>query len=167
MITKLFTLIGIALLLYSCDCPTQVNGKIFSSETNKPLSGAKIEMIGRNLTSISNKDGSFTIVEMTGFCYTPKIRVTYNEHKPFVIELEFDSDYQNYKIKTEAESIDFDSLFYPDSNKRSSYISAIWINKYSGNFKIKSDSLIIYLDEKNLAKEIELIKRNLQNKSND
>ena len=162
---KLFTLIGITLLLSSCDCWIAVNGKVVSSETGKPISGAKIEMIGKNLTSTSDQNGNFSIGEMNGFCYSPKIKVTYENHKPFEIELEYDSGFQNYKLRKESESADFDKPFYPDSTNQNSYILSTWIEKYSGNFKIKSDSLIIYLDEKNLTKEIELIKRKLINKN--
>jgi hypothetical protein len=162
---KFFKLIVISLLLCSCDCWIQVNGKVISSENGKPIIGAKIEMVDKNLTSTSDQNGNFSIGEMTGFCYSPKVRITYDNHKPFEIEVESDSDFQKYKLKKESESIDFDKPFYPDPNNRNSYISSTWIEKYSGNFKIKSDSLIIYLDEKNLTKEIELIKIKLKNKN--
>ncbi len=162
---KLFTLIGILLLFSSCDCWIEVNGKVISSGTGKPISDAKIEMVGKNLHSTTDQNGNFSIGEMTGFCYSPKIRVTYKEHKPFEIQLESESDSQNYKLKKESESVDFDKPFYPDPNNRNTFISSTWIEKYSGNFEIKSDNLIIYLDEKNLAKEIELIKNDLKNKN--
>ena len=162
---KIFTLIGITLLLSSCDCWISVNGKVVSSETGKPISGAKIEMIDKNLTSTSDQNGNFSIGEMTGFCYSPKVRITYDNHKPFEIELESDSDFKNYKLKKESESVDFDEPFYPDPNNRNTFILSTQIEKYSGSFEIKSDSLIIYLDEKNPTKEIELIKRKLKNKN--
>ena len=162
---KFFTLIGITLLLSSCDCWIAVNGKVVSSETGKPISGAKIEMIGKNLTSTSDQNGNFSIGEMTGFCYSPKVKVTYENHKPFEIELEYDSGFQNYKLRKESESVAFDEPLYPDANNKNTFITSTWIEKYSGNFEIKSDSLIIYLDEKNIAKEIEQIKRNLKNKN--
>ncbi|WP_157208824.1 carboxypeptidase-like regulatory domain-containing protein [Mariniflexile maritimum] len=162
---KFLKLIGFSLLLSSCDCWIVVNGKVISSETGKPISGAKIEMIGKNLYSTTDQNGNFSIGEMTGFCYSPKIKVSYNEHKPFEIELESESDFQNYKLKRESESVDFDKPFYPNPNNRNSFILSTWIEKYSGNFEIKSDSLIIYLDEKNLVKEIELIKQQLKNKN--
>jgi hypothetical protein len=44
-------------------------------------------------------------------------------------------------------------------------MSGTCIEKYSGDFKIKSDSLLIYLNENNLTKEIELIKHKLKNKN--
>ena len=162
---KFFALIGISLLLSSCDCQILVKGKVISSETGKPINGAKIEMVGKNLNSTTDQNGNFRIGEMTGFCYSPKVKVTYKGHKPFEIELESDSDFQNYKLKKASESIDFDEPFYPDPTNKNSYIVATWIEKYSGNFKIKSDSLIIYLDENNLTKEIELAKRKLKNKN--
>jgi len=162
---KAFILIGIQLLLSSCDCQILVKGKVISSETGKPIDGAKIEMVGKNLNSTTDQNGNFSIGEMTGFCYSPKIKVTYKGHKPFEIELESDSDSQNYKLKKETESIDFDEPFYPDPKNQNTYILSTWIDKYSKDFEIKSDSLIIYLDEKNQTKEIESIKRKLKNKN--
>ena len=122
-------------------------------------------MVDKNIISTSDENGNFSIGEMTGFCYSPKIRVTYKGYKPFEIELESDSDSQNYKLKKESESIDFDEPFYPDPKNQNTYILSTWIDKYSKDFEIKSDSLIIYLDEKNLTKEIESIKRKLKNKN--
>jgi hypothetical protein len=158
-----FTLFGILLLLCSCDCQIIVNGKIISSETGKSINGAKIEMVGRNVNTESDLNGIFKIGEMTGFCYDPKIKVTYEGHKPFLIELE--SEFQNFKLKKESEFVEYEKPFYPNPNNKSTFITGIWIEKYSGNFKIKSDSLIIYLDEKNLNKEIELIKQKLKSKN--
>lgn len=158
---KLFALFGLLLLVSSCDCSISVKGKVLSYETGEPISGAKIEMVGKDLTRTSDRYGNFGIGEMTGFCYSPKIRVTYEGYKPFEIELEADSDYQNYRLKRLSESIEFDQPIYPDSSNRSNFISSTWIETYSRNFEVKSDSLIIYLDEINLKKELELIERQL------
>jgi hypothetical protein len=160
-----FALIGILLLLCSCDCQITVRGKIISSETGKPINGAKIEMLGKNLISESDQNGIFKIGEMTGFCYDPKIKVTYKGHKPFIIELESESEFQNFKLKKESEFVEYKKPFYPNPDNKNTFINGTWIEKYSGNFKIKSDSLLIYLDEKNLTKEIELIKQELKNKN--
>ncbi len=167
MIIKInfFTLVGILLLLCSCDCQILVNGKIISSETGKPLNGAKIEMVGRDLISESDQNGIFKIGEMTGLCYDPKIKVTYEGHKPFIIELESESEFQNFKLKKESEFVEYEKPFYPNLNNKDNFVTGTWIEKYSGNFKIKSDSLLIYLDENNLTKEIELIKQELKNKN--
>jgi hypothetical protein len=162
---KLFTPIGISLLLCSCDCWIQVNGKVISSETGKPISGAKIEMVDKNLTSTSDQNGNFTIGEMTGFCYSPKVRITYDNHKPFEIELESESDFQNYKLKKESEFVEYNEPFYPNPNNKNTFMNGTWIEKYSGDFKIKSDSLFIYLEENNLTNEIELIKQQLKNEN--
>ncbi|GAA3573511.1 hypothetical protein GCM10022395_23490 [Snuella lapsa] len=142
-----------------------MKGKVISSINGKPISGAKIEMVDRNLNSTTDNSGNFRIGEITGRCYAPKIKVTYEGYKPFEIELESDSDYQNYKLKKESKSVDFEEPFYPDPNDRNTFISSTWIEKYSEDFEMKSDSLIIYLDEDNPAKEIELIKQKFKNKN--
>jgi hypothetical protein len=156
--TNSLILIGILLLLSSCDCQIIVSGKIISSENGNPISGAKIEMVGKNLTSESDQNGVFNIGEMTGFCYDPKIKVTYKGYKPFIIVLESESEFQNFKIKKESEFIEYEKPFYPNPNNKNTFVTGTWVEKYSGNFKVKSDSLIIYLDKNNLNKEIELIR---------
>jgi len=161
---KLVALFGLIFLVSSCDCDIHVNGKVLSSETGEPLRGAKIEMVGKNILRTSDEYGNFGIGEMTGFCYSPKLRITFDGYKPFEIELEADSDYQNYKLTRISESVKFKDPVYPESTDRSNFISSTWIETYSRNFEVKSDSLIIYLDEINLKKELELIERQLKNK---
>jgi hypothetical protein len=68
-------------------------------------------------------------------------------------------------LKKESEFVEYKKPFYPNPDNKNTFINGTWIEKYSGNFKIKSDSLLIYLDEKNLTKEIELIKQELKNKN--
>ncbi|TYB73817.1 carboxypeptidase-like regulatory domain-containing protein [Bizionia saleffrena] len=160
-----FTSIVILFLLCSCDCQIIVSGKIISSETGKPINGAKIEMVGKNITSESNQNGLFKIGDMSGFCYDPKIEVTYEGHKPFLIELESESEFQNFKLKKQSEFIEYEEPFYPNPYNKNTFVTGTWVEKYSGNFKIKSDSLIIYLDEKKINKEIELIKGKLKKKN--
>ena len=160
-----FTSIAILFLLCSCDCQIIVSGKIISSETGKPINGAKIEMVGKNITSESNQNGLFEIGDMSRFCYDPKIKVTYKGHKPFLIELESESEFQNFKLKKQSEFIEYEEAFYPNPHNKNTFVTGTWVEKYSGNFKIKSDSLIIYLDENKLNKEMELIKGKLRKKN--
>ena len=150
---------GISILMFSCDCWVHLNGKIISSETGEPINGAKIELVDRNLNATSDLQGIFSIGEATGRCYSPKLKVTYKGYKPFLIELESDSDSQNYKLKKEKEFVDYEKPFYPNPKNKNTLIIGAWVDKYSKNFEIKSDSLIIYLDEINLMKEIELSKQ--------
>jgi len=154
MRTKLIILTGILTFFTSCDCGIYINGKIISSVTGNPIKEAKIEMINKDLFAKSDANGIFRIGEMTGFCYSPKIRVSYNNHKPFIIELDSDKEFQVYKLKSESEYIEFDKPFYPNPNNHNTFITSALVEKYSQNFEIKSDSLIIYLDEHDLEKEI-------------
>lgn len=160
-------IIGISVLLSSCDCWVAVNGKVISSVTGKPISNAKIEMLDRNIFAKSDKNGNFNIGEITGFCYSPKIRVTYANHKPFQIEIESDSDSRNFKVKRESKLVDLEEPIYLDSNNKNTFIKSTWIEKYSLNFEIKSDSIIIYLDEINSKQEIESINKVKKVTNND
>ncbi|WP_298248331.1 hypothetical protein [uncultured Christiangramia sp.] len=156
---KRVILISILFLLFSCDCQIGIQGQILSANTNKPIHGAKIEMIDREIISFSNRDGFFGIGEMTGFCYNPKIRVTYKNYKPFEIELSSDLNETIFKIKEESEYIDLDKPYYPNPENKRTSIGAIPIENYSRNFKVINDSLFIYLDKENLNGEIDSIKQ--------
>ena len=90
---KLIILAGILLFLNSCDCGIYVNWKIISSVTGKPIKDAKIEMVNKHVFAKSDINGTFHIGEMTGFCYSPIIKVTFNNHKPFEIELDSDEGF--------------------------------------------------------------------------
>lgn len=158
MPNKLIAFLGFLILFSSCDCNTVVKGRILSFSSRRPINGAKIEMIGKNVISNSDSNGFFRVRKFTGFCFSPKIKVTFDNYKPFEIELESESEYQNYKVNKESEFVDFENPV-----KSSDYhIEGTWIEKYSSNFEVKSDSLIIYLDEDNLKKELDLIQNHLK-----
>lgn len=155
---KRFILILLLYPFFSCDCQIGVQGQILSANTKKPIQGAKIEMIDREIISFSDKDGFFAIGEMTGFCYTPILRVTYEDYKPFEIELASDSNKRIFKIREESEDIDLEEPFHPNPENKRTFIRTIPIEIYSRNFKIINDSVFIYLDKKNLKGEIDSIK---------
>lgn len=160
---KIFSWIGALLIFSSCDCLVAVNGKIISSKTGNPLQGAEIRMIEKGFKTQSDANGNFILKEATGFCYTPKIKVEYPNYKPFEIKIISDSKTKTYVVSKELISIDYKEPFYPNPLNKSTYFLSTWINKFSQNFKIKSDSLIIYLDEDNRDLEISAIKQKLSN----
>ena len=156
---KRIFLISLSYLFLSCDCQIGVQGQVLSANTGKPIKGAKVEIIDRDLVSTTSVDGYFALGEMTGFCYSPTLRVTYKNHKPFEIELNSESDNRIFKVKEKSEYIDLDKPFYPNPENKKTSISSIPIEKYSRNFKIKNDSLFIYLDNNNSKREIDSIKK--------
>ena len=149
--------------LTGCDCYVAVKGKVFSSSTGKPVDGAIIKMVERNIEVTSNKNGQFLIDEQTGFCYDPKIEITKTGYKPFQLTIISDSETTSYQVKTESKSFDFENPFYPDSSRKDTFITSTWIDQFSHSFEVKGDSIIFYLDENNPKKEIELIKEELKN----
>jgi len=156
---KRIILVILSYLVISCDCEIGIQGQVLSSNTGKPIKGAKVEIINRDLVSTTSLGGHFALGEMTGFCYLPTLRVTYENHKPFEIELNSDSDNRIFKVREESEYIDLDKPFYPNPENKKTSISSIPIEKYSRNFKIKNDSLFIYLDNNNSKREIDSIKK--------
>lgn len=161
---KCFLIIPLFLLeLTGCDCYVAVKGKVLSSSTGKPIDGAMIKMVERNIKTISNKKGQFLIDEQTGFCYDPEIEITMIGYKPFHLAINSDSETISYQIKTGSESFDFEKPIYPDSNRENTFVASAWINQFSHSFDVKGDSIIFYLDENNPEKEIELIKEELEN----
>lgn len=151
------TLVFLTFLLSSCDCVINVDGKVISSRTKLPIANASIVLIDRDITSTSDKNGNFNIGEHTGFCYPVELEIQIEKHKPFRILIENQSDGINYKVKSELEFIEYDSPFYPNPANRGTFIIGTSIDKFSKNFEVKSDSIIIYLDEDNLEKEIHAI----------
>lgn len=147
----------ILLVLTSCDCYVVVKGKILSSATGEPIEGAEISMIDQSLSVMSGTNGRFEIGKQTGFCFDPELATTKENYKPFVIELKSGTGASKYSVKNELEMVKLDKPFYPDSMNQNTFINSTWIDKYSRSFGIKGDSLIIYLDENNLDKELNKI----------
>jgi len=144
----------LSVLLSSCDCYVRMEGKVLSSKTRSPLTNASIELIGRDVKSLTDENGTFNIREHTGYCYPVELEVKFEKFKPFRIIIENESDWRHYKVKSKSEFIEFDTPFYPNPQNKGTSANGTWIDKYSENFEIKSDSIIILLDEDNLEKEI-------------
>ncbi len=162
MKTRNLVLSTVIFFLCSCDCSISIVGKVISSETGKPLSGAKIEMVGRKLVTTSNGEGDFTLEEFTGQCYTPKVRVTYDKYKTFEIEIEDEEDSRAYKLSRKFEYYDLDEPFYPDPNNPDTYVVSTSIEKYSTDFQIKSDTILIYLDPDNTDLKIQKLRNQIK-----
>jgi len=155
------TLLIFTIGLTSCDCYVAVKGQVISSSTGKPIIGAEIEILDRNIKTSSSENGVFLIDEQTGFCYDPKIKITKIGYKPFLINIESNSNFTTYKVLSEKKSINFSEPIYKNPSNRRTFISSTWINSYSRNFAVKGDSLIIFLDIDDLEKEMQMIREKL------
>lgn len=118
-------------------------------------------MVNRNIAITSDSEGKFSIGEHTGFCYDPVIEVSEAGYKTFRVLIKDDSEFSRYQVTSSLQDVSFDEPFYPDSADRRIYIVATSINQYSQDFKVKSDSLIVFLKEDNLEEEIESVKESL------
>jgi len=156
-------IIIITLFLSGCECQINIKGQIISNSTGLPLEGVLIDLKRKNVKVISDKYGKFNL-EHFGGCFDPLIQITKKGYKPFEIKFSNSDNLNTYKIKNVSKWYEYPTLFYPDSSDSNYSLTGTWISQYSRNFQIKSDSIIIFLDEENINKEIESIKKELQTK---
>jgi len=122
-------------------------------------------MVGRDVSSFSKDDGSFELIEVTGFCYDPEIKITFDGYKPFQIRFASIGDYNTYKVKSNPKSVEFDNPVYPDPKNEDTFVTGTWIEQNSLDFDVRSDSIIVYLKKNNPTQEIEELKQKLINGS--
>lgn len=159
---NLFLTLIIAVTLISCDCYVSVQGKVVSTQTGEPLSNVKASMIDRGISEKTNITGYFEIWDQTGFCYDPEIEIKQDGFKPFKMKISEQANGISYTISSEHQDIHFETPFYPNPADRKTFILGTSIQRYSQKFSLEADTIIIYLDELNTEKEINLIKENLR-----
>ena len=160
-------LLIVMVMLTACDCYVVVKGKVVSSSTGKPISGAEIIMVDQDRSATTDSEGDFLIDKQTGFCFEPEIKVTKAHYKPFQVTLASDSKTRLYQVKYQEQSITLDPPVYLDSTKKEPFITRTSINKFSEDFERKGDSLIIFLDDDNPETEIERIRKKLKTDANN
>jgi hypothetical protein len=111
-----------ALLLISCDCVVHHQGYVIDSKTDKPITGATIELAKRKFKTDSL--GYFEINFITGFCPKVEITVTKENYKKALITKEIEKNEVIYRMSKGSE----DS---PNSTE----------------FKVKSGNIYFYLEE--------------------
>lgn len=159
--SALYLLVTI-LALTACDCTVSVEGKVLASSDKKAIVGATVELVGRNLTTTTDKDGYFDIGEHVGFCYDPRVIITAKNYKPFEIEIKNSSDTKSFVRKSDKEFVNYEQPFYPDTNNKSTFMTGTWIDRFSQNFEVDDELIIFYLDTINPKKEIETIQRKIK-----
>ena len=127
-----------------------------------PIEGAEVEMMDQSIIVNTDSKGTFSIAKHTGFCFDPILRISKAKFKPFEIKIETNSNAKKYTITYDSESFDFDKPIFPDTTNKNTFIVATWIEKYSRDFQVKNDSLIIYLADDNIEKEKEEIKKRIK-----
>ena len=133
---------------YSCDYSIKRNGRVLSSLDGKPISGAKISLKDKNITITTDSLGYFNL-EVVGGRKPPKpiFIISKEGYKNFEIEFDATNSENVFKVKTEKKNYNLNGkFFYPDSTNLLTFFTSIEFEKYSKDFAIKNDSLIIYLD---------------------
>jgi hypothetical protein len=132
-----------------------VKGRVLTNTDKKPIAGAHIEMIERDVNAITDKNGFFQIEEQTGFCYEPALKITAEHYKPFEILFKHSEGIKSFHIKSEAEFIDYEKPLYPFPKNKNTVIYGTWIDMFSENFAIQGDTILVYLDISNNKTNIE------------
>ena len=158
-----YALLFFTSVLTACDCHTEIEGRIYSSTNGLPIEGATIMLLGTNKIVKSDQLGGYNLTYISGFCPDRELIISKEGYKPFQIKLDNSNDHKIYTVKSETKSVDFETPVYPDSTNPNTYVTGSWVNLYSENFRVNSDSLIIYLDVKNDDQEIQNIKEKLKN----
>lgn len=146
----------------SCDCHILVEGKVLSNSSKLPLEGAFVELIGKNETTKTDRNGYFKVEKIVGICFDPIVRITKDHYKPFEITFRSSGDSKNFEIRSQSEFITFDKPFYPDPNNTKTFMIGMHIDKYSKNFAINSNTNRFYLDTINIKKEIQDVQTGLK-----
>ena len=135
-----------------------IQGRIFTHEGHTPIAGATIEFVDNQEIVKSDSTGYFSISKPRSFLTDPHIRITNKNYKPFEVSIRRSNESKCYEVKSESYFIDYEKPFYPDSSNRNTFMVGTWIGKYSENFAIISDSIIVYLDILDVKREIEVQK---------
>ena len=148
------------IFLASCgDCVTVIEGRIISGRTKLPISNATVELIDKNTLVKSDENGQFKIEYVSSFCFDPEVRVSSKNHKPFQIKIHSTGNTKSYELRSKTKFIDYEKPFYPNPEKEDTFMNGAWINNFSQNFSVYNDSLLIYLDDNNITKELENIRK--------
>lgn len=151
------------IFLTSCDCYTVVKGKVLSNRSKTPIEGAIVQLIGKNETVLTDRNGLFKLEKVTGFCFDPHLKISKRGYKPFEITFKSSSSSVSYEVKSKSNFITYDKPFYPDSNDKNSFIFGTDIAEYSENFAVTSNGEIYYLDTINVSQEINDVQNKVRN----
>ena len=132
-----------------------IQGRIFTHEGHTPIAGATVEFVDNQEIVKSDSTGYFSISKPRSFLTDPHIRITNKNYKPFEVSIRQSKESKSYEVKSESYFIDYEKPFYPDSNNKNTFTIGTWIKKYSENFAVNSDSLLVYLDILDVNREIE------------
>jgi hypothetical protein len=136
------------MILNSCDCFIQQKGRILSNIDGQPIVNARINLKNTNSVVLTDSMGYFDLHYVGGGNCPKQVFIISKEgYKDFEIALNYSSSVNLIEIKKGDKNYDLKGkFFYPDSTDPSTYFVDIQFDKYSKDFTIKNDSLILYMD---------------------
>lgn len=162
MSRKYLFLLILLLPLQGCSFSVKILGRVIDKETGRLILGATVNLLeGRDIKK-TDKAGFFEVFSETGPFQDPTILVTKDGYKPFQIRIEGSDEETTYTVKSESIFIDYEEPVFPEPNKRETFITGAWIDKWSKEFKT-GDTLTIYLVRDNRKAEIERAKEKIEN----
>jgi hypothetical protein len=163
---KMTYILSILILsLYGCDYSIQLKGRVFSNANGEPICGAQVILKSVNFIAETDSLGFFHLWH-TGGGRVPKpiYLIKKDGYKDFEIEFKFSDSKHIYLVKEEKKNYDFgEKFFYPNSTNLRTHITNFTIEKYSNDFAMRGDSLIIYLDIDDIDIEFENFLKRHQN----
>ncbi len=147
---KVYQWFGVFLMLFTigCDCSINQRGRVFSNEDEEPIANVQIKLAGTDTVVRTDSLGYFDLQYVGGArCPAQVYIVTKPGYKSFQIELDQSPERTLATVKQDSRPYDLKGKnFYPDSMNKSTYIASIDFEKYSKDFAVRGDSLILYLD---------------------
>ena len=159
-LVKSLFLLSAAVLLIACEGIIGVTGIVLDEDTGNPIENVIIDLNNGLNMQLTDSCGRFNVAKFVGMVRPihPIIKCTQEGYKPFEFESKSTKDGNSYIVKSEIEYINLDEPFYPDPDNKLTYLVAISIEKWSQNFMVKNDTVIIFLKRIPLD-EVEDIKK--------
>jgi hypothetical protein len=144
----IYLIFVLPIILISCDCHIQQKGRILSNIDGQPIVNARINLKNTNTVVKTDSIGYFDLEYVGGGnCPKPIYTISKEGYKDFEIAFDYSSSENIIKVKKGDKNYDLKGkFFYPDSTNLSTYFVDIQFEKYSKDFSIKNDSLILYMD---------------------
>jgi hypothetical protein len=138
------------IILYGCiDSVVKLEGRVVSNITGEPIVDAKIKLKYANIIVTTDSLGYFNLTYICGISEKKEFLITKKGYKDFEIEVDYKHPQMIYKISNESYYYDLknSNQLCPDTiTSANVWLTTISFDKYSKDFAIKKDSLIVYLD---------------------
>ena len=149
--------IMILFFLLGCDYHIKQKGRILSNVDRQPIVNARINLKNTSIVVLTDSSGYFDLEYVGGGKSPDPIYVITKEgYKDFEFTFDYSNSESIYRVKKGEKNYDLNGkFFYPDSTNPATYFIDIQFDKFSKDFTIRNDSLILYMDLDNIKVDFE------------